>query len=212
LQEKKKFILSSSFSTFFHVQDLDTTFGPSLDEEDDALIQFLEDCNAWELPADPTTASSVPLLRLSQKVTSGYNCQKRKSSSNAKSSSSLRLRRKFGRPSAFPQKLYRMLIDNYMPEQGSSLRGVVGFVADGSAFIVHHEDAFVTQVLPKYFNMSSFSSFQRQLQLYNFKRVPNGGPYYHPMFHRDEPEKLDMMVRKRPRNASSANAVTAECV
>jgi HSF-type DNA-binding len=196
-------------STFFHIQDLDMTFEPLLDEDNDALMQFFEDSNAWEPPADPASVSSVPLLRSNQEVTSEYKCRQRMSSNKAKSSSSVRPRRKVGRPSAFPQKLYRMLMEIHLNLHGSSLRDIIGFVPDGSGFVIHDTEAFVKQVLPQYFKMSSFSSFQRQLQLYNFKRLRNGGPYCHPLFHRDQSEKVDKMVRKQPQNSSYFNNVAA---
>lgn len=55
----------------------------------------------------------------------------------------------------------------------------------GRCFIVHQPQAFVERVLPVLFGMKSFTSFQRQLSLYGFRRVnsgPDKGGYYHPLF------------------------------
>ena len=84
-----------------------------------------------------------------------------------------------------------------VPQQDAHLTHIVGFTPDGSAFEIYDTEAFVEAILPKYFKMGSFSSFQRQLQLYNFKRVTKGGAYKHPLFHRDMPDNLSKMVRKQ---------------
>jgi len=109
-------------------------------------------------------------------------------------------KRKLGRPSAFPHKLYRMLTE--LENTCSSLCQVVSFTDQGASFQIHDNEAFVTQVLPQFFKMSSFGSFQRQLQLYNFKRISKGGPYQHVLFHRDQPENVGKMVRKQSRPSS----------
>ena len=125
--------------------------------------------------------------------------KKSRSSSNLGAASKTQ-QRKLGRPSAFPQKLHRMLTELYETRATNTLCQVVGFTADGSAFSIYDNEAFVTEVLPKYFNMSSFSSFQRQLQLYSFKRQSKGGPYGHPHFHRDASmESVGQMARKQSR-------------
>jgi hypothetical protein len=49
---------------------------------------------------------------------------------------------------------------------------------------------FVARVLPRFFKQTKLTSFQRQLNLYGFKRIPKGldhGSYYHPCFVRGQP-------------------------
>jgi len=54
--------------------------------------------------------------------------------------------------------------------------------------------------MPKYFHMSSFSSFQRQLNLYNFQRISDGperDAYYHEYFVRGDPELCSHIKRNK---------------
>lgn len=43
-----------------------------------------------------------------------------------------------------------------------------------SSFVVHDRKEFVRILMPKFFAMSKFSSFQRQLNLYGFERITHG--------------------------------------
>lgn len=61
----------------------------------------------------------------------------------------------------FPTKVHRMLSE--MEAQG--LEGIASFLPHGRAFIVHKPHEFATEIMPRYFKMSHFSSFQRQLNL-----------------------------------------------
>ncbi|KAL3898811.1 MAG: hypothetical protein SGARI_006590, partial [Bacillariaceae sp.] len=142
-----------------------------------ALVRSISNSNS-----DSSRSSSSNLKTKKKKsVTS----KARSSSATTKLALASNNKRKLGRPSAFPQKLHRMLTELYETRATNNLCQVVGFTADGSAFSIYDNEAFVAAVLPKYFNMSSFSSFQRQLQLYSFKRQSKGGPYQHAQFHRD---------------------------
>ena len=63
----------------------------------------------------------------------------------------------------FPRKLYDLL-ENANP-------AVVAWLVDGMSFYVQDEAQFVSTVLPIYFAHSKMSSFQRQLNIYGFKRL-----------------------------------------
>ena len=55
----------------------------------------------------------------------------------------------------------------------------------GRCFVIHKPREFVDQVMPEYFRQSKLTSFQRQLNLYGFRRLTTGadrGGYYHEMF------------------------------
>jgi HSF-type DNA-binding len=76
-----------------------------------------------------------------------------------------------GRTGTFPQKLHLMLSDLEGEEGG---RDIASWLPHGRAFAIHKPKEFVKSVMPKYFRMSRFSSFQRQLNLYEFQRITEG--------------------------------------
>lgn len=87
----------------------------------------------------------------------------------------------------FPCKLYRMLMDS----ETQGLTHIVSWHKDGRSFRVHNPQAFVDEVMPKYFKKAKYRSFQRQCNLYGFQRVTAVKPfwdscYHHPAFVRGE--------------------------
>jgi hypothetical protein len=66
-----------------------------------------------------------------------------------------------GRAEPFPVKLHRMLSE--LEQEGKD--DVCSFLPHGRAFAVHKPKQFANEIMPKYFRMSRFSSFQRQLNL-----------------------------------------------
>jgi len=97
----------------------------------------------------------------------------------------------------FPLKLHQMLQES--KSQGHE--NIISWDSDGKSFKVHQPDEFVVEVMPKYFNQTKFRSFQRMLNLYNFKKIivgPMRGGYIHPKFHRDKKELCyTMKIRTR---------------
>ena len=51
---------------------------------------------------------------------------------------------------------------------------VVSWLADGKAFRIHDETAFVNTTMKMFFKQSKFKSFTRQLYIYGFLRVLSG--------------------------------------
>lgn len=98
----------------------------------------------------------------------------------------------------FPRKLYRMLID----AEKNGEDHIVSFVPNGCAFIIHDSNQFVSQILHKCFTTKRLASFQRQLNLYGFKRIVditsscNGG-YYHDYFLKDCPKYCELIKRHK---------------
>ena len=61
--------------------------------------------------------------------------------------------------------------------------------------------------MPKYFRQTRFSSFQRQLNLYDFHRITEGvdrGAYYHLQFQYGQPQLAASMKRRKIKGVKKA--------
>ncbi|CAB1112519.1 unnamed protein product [Ectocarpus sp. CCAP 1310/34] len=90
----------------------------------------------------------------------------------------------------FPYILYDLL--------NKESPSIVMWTSTGTAFGIRDMASFRQDVLTCYFKHNKFSSFQRQLNLYGFRKVVKGresGCYMHPSFLRDSPEKLTEVKR-----------------
>ena len=97
---------------------------------------------------------------------------------------------------AFPQALHKML----QAAEQNGFQNIVSWQPHGRAFRIHDKLEFVKRILSVYFRMSKFTSFQRQINLYCFRRLTTGqdkGASYHELFRRDQPSLSLQMVRKR---------------
>lgn len=63
---------------------------------------------------------------------------------------------------SFPERLHQMLLDLEAEEGG---QGIASFLENGKAFSIRKQKAFAEQIMPKYFRMNKYSSFQRQLNV-----------------------------------------------
>lgn len=106
----------------------------------------------------------------------------------------------------FPDKLHEMLSKDVAPD-------VVGWLPHGRAFLVRKPKAFTTQIMPKYFRQSKLTSFQRQLNLYGFRRLtqgPDAGAYYHELFLRGRPQLCMRMVRQKVKGTGHKQPADAQ--
>lgn len=94
----------------------------------------------------------------------------------------------------FPKKLYSLLEENLFED-------VISWQPHGRSFLVRKPTEFVNNVMPRYFQQSKMTSFQRQLNLYGFTRLlasgPDKGGYYHELFLRGKSNLCPHILRTR---------------
>uniref|UniRef100_A0A7S3JR78 HSF-type DNA-binding domain-containing protein n=1 Tax=Aureoumbra lagunensis TaxID=44058 RepID=A0A7S3JR78_9STRA len=95
---------------------------------------------------------------------------------------------KRGAPQAFPHILYQML------ERES--QDIIHWCQDGRAFVIDDVTSFITKTLVKYFRHSRYASFQRQLNLYGFRKN-DAGHFEHKYFLQNQPDLL-IKVQRAP--------------
>ena len=93
--------------------------------------------------------------------------------------------------SRFPEQL-RMILDKVQ------YRSAISWQDDGKSFIIHDQATFENEIMPSYFKTSRWKSFQKQLNIYGFKRVlEKRRKYYHQNFIRSNPSLTSLMKRER---------------
>lgn len=100
----------------------------------------------------------------------------------------------------FPQKLYLLLKHEH------KTGGVIEWLNDGKVFRINDQITFTQEIIPRYFKHTKLTSFQRQLNLYGFRRMTKGdhhGAIVHPKFQRDRDDLL-LEVRRLPAKSSNA--------
>ena len=77
---------------------------------------------------------------------------------------------------------------------------IVTWCSHGRAFIMHKPKIFAAEIMGVYFKQSKLTSFQRQLNLYGFRRITQGvdaGAYYHELFLRGRHQLCMRMQRQK---------------
>ena len=107
----------------------------------------------------------------------------------------------------FPEVLYEMLIN----AEKEGHESIISFFSHGRAFAVHDTNRFVKELMPRYFlNMGKIASFQRQLNLYGFKRIsdgPDNGGYWHRKFLNG---RRDLVIYLKRKSTSKAKRLLQE--
>ncbi|KAI7900942.1 uncharacterized protein BX663DRAFT_553587 [Cokeromyces recurvatus] len=93
---------------------------------------------------------------------------------------------------AFLYKLYNMVEDN-------STNQYIQWCKEGTSFVVYNDEEFATNILPHFYKHKTFSSFIRQLNMYNFRKIPRTSlwQFENPFFKRGQPDLLASITRKR---------------
>jgi hypothetical protein len=97
---------------------------------------------------------------------------------------------------SFPLKLHAMLDE----ASDKNVAHIVAWQEGGKSFKVYDSEAFATEVMRSYFNQTKYKSFQRQLNLYGFRRIHHGpqkGGYSHKFFMRGQPHLTKVMSRHK---------------
>ena len=97
------------------------------------------------------------------------------------------------RAPAFLRKLYEILNDK-------SIEDIVSWNHDGESFIIKNYRLFCQQILPSKFKTNVFSSFVRQLNIYDFHKmnpkISSIKEFENPNFKRNKPNNLNLIKRK----------------
>ena len=110
---------------------------------------------------------------------------------------------------AFPWKLHHLL--ETVEREGCE--SIISWLPDRQSFKVHDQKAFVEQILPRYFKVTKYKSFLRQLNIYGFERItdtsPRRGGYSHTYFVRGEPKLCVNMKRHKIKGNGKARRIKA---
>ena len=97
-------------------------------------------------------------------------------------------------------QMYQILLVLPGRKQVGSLNRSNDIFSASTSFIVKQPKLFTSYIMPKYFRQTKLTSFQRQLNLYGFRRItqgPDSGAYYQEMFLRRRPKLCMRMNRQK---------------
>jgi HSF-type DNA-binding len=93
-------------------------------------------------------------------------------------------------PTSFIRKTYKILSKN-------KAKNIISWNDDGLSFIIKDLHAFTNTILPQYFKHKNFSSFVRQLNMYDFHKTKEDAlEFTHPLFQRNNKPLLSEIHRK----------------
>ena len=92
----------------------------------------------------------------------------------------------------FLLKLYQIL-------ENESYKNIIHWTEDGKYFIISNLHDFTEQILPHYYKHNNYSSFIRQLNMYDFHKKKSGQNehvFHHENFIRNRKDLLKLIKRK----------------
>ena len=105
---------------------------------------------------------------------------------------------------SFPEKLYEII-------ENATEQGLAKWEGDGKIFKITEPERFADELLPHYFRQTKYKSFQRQLNVYGFKRIHHGvhkGGYIHSLFQKGYPDLCKSIARLSPYKSKAAVSYT----
>lgn len=104
---------------------------------------------------------------------------------------------------SFIRKTFKIL-------SNSKYKEIVSWSQDGQSFIIKDEYSFTSKVLPQHFKHKNLSSFNRQLNMYDFHKIKEDSlEFSHPLFQRNASHLLKNIIRKNP-EPNHAKMITEE--
>ncbi|OMJ81968.1 hypothetical protein SteCoe_17454 [Stentor coeruleus] len=99
----------------------------------------------------------------------------------------------------FVAGLNSFLVKIYDILNNSNYQDVIKWINQGNSFEIVNLPMFINEALPNYFKHKNFSSFIRQLNMYDFHKQPGESCIFsHPLFTKDNPEQMTQIKRKNP--------------
>jgi len=101
----------------------------------------------------------------------------------------------------FLLKLYQIL-------ENEDYKDIIHWTEDGKYFIISNLHDFTEQILPKYYKHNNYSSFIRQLNMYDFhkkKSDQNEHVFHHQNFIRNRKDLLKLIKRKSKKENTAIN-------
>ena len=109
----------------------------------------------------------------------------------------------------FVYKTYQLVSDK-------NTDNIVSWNAYGTSLLIWNMEQFESVILPQYFKHNNFSSFVRQLNIYDFHKITNPKSnaleYSHHYFCRDSPQNLKHIQRKKPGGSKKSRNKTKKIV
>ncbi|RCI03602.1 stress-responsive transcription factor hsf1 [Rhizopus stolonifer] len=115
---------------------------------------------------------------------------------------------------AFLNKLYNMIDDE-------STNILIRWSRDGKSFLVEKHEEFAKTVLPRFYKHNTFASFVRQLNMYDFHKIPHIQTgvminesehqiweFSHPHFQKQRSDLLTLVTRKKNKESDSEPNLT----